>query len=252
MFEFLRMVIAGSSFSGVAAQGNNLLARIIMQDHGMGRFYLVIIAAIAAAYFLGNISPATLIGRAMGVDIKKEGSGNAGTTNVARVLGVKAAAGTLLIDVCKGMAAVLLGRALGGDFLAMIVVLPVILGHIWPVVLRFQGGKGVATAFGALVILDPAIGFGELAVVVLGVLISRRMSVGSFAGCAGLPVLSWFLLPPFFPDGLCIGLIVLFKHRTNIMRVARGKEPPISFGHRKQGTAEERKHQTGQSGDQER
>lgn len=233
MFNFLFSAISGDSFSDLAKEDNFL--GLLLWNHSMTGFYLVILGAIVAAYFIGNISPATLIGRAMGVDIKKEGSGNAGTTNVARTLGVKAAVGTLAVDVCKGAVTVLLARIIGGDFLAMMVVMPVVLGHIWPVVLKFKGGKGVATAFGALAMLHPVIGFGELAVVIAGVLISRRMSVGSLVGCVGLPIISYIFMPAFFLDGLCLGSIVLFKHRTNIVRVIKGEEPVISFGHAKKG-----------------
>lgn len=233
MFNFLFSAVSGDVFTGLAGE-DNLLGSLLW-NHSMTGFYLVIAIAIVAAYFIGNISPATIIGRAMGVDIKKEGSGNAGTTNVARTLGVKAAIGTLLVDVCKGAVTVLLARIVGGDFLAMMVVMPVVLGHIWPVVLKFKGGKGVATAFGALAMLHPVIGFGELAIVVAGALISRRMSVGSFAGCIGLPIMSYIFMPAFFLDGLCLGIIVLFKHRTNIVRVIKGEEPAISFGRARKG-----------------
>lgn len=197
---------------------------------GTGAALLLAAAVLIAAYLLGNISPATLIARARGIDIKTAGSGNAGTTNAARVLGGRAAVATLVIDIGKGALAVLLGRLLGGELLAMAAVLPVMLGHIWPVFLRFRGGKGVATAFGALVMLCPAVGLGDLALVAIGLLISRRMSVGSLVGYAANPILAWIFLPHFTIDALLMSLIVLGKHSANIRRLVRGEEPPFRLG----------------------
>lgn len=240
MFEFLQILINNITCSSCGiigltdAGGMTPLARIQSAGDGsMAKCYALIIAMIIIAYFVGNISPSTMIAKERGIDIKEEGSGNAGTTNAARVLGKKAAAATLAVDVCKGMAVVFAGRMLGGDLLAMVCVLPVLLGHIWPVCFRFKGGKGVATAFGALVMLDPVIGLGELAIVVIVVLISRRMSAGSVAGCIALPVLTWFFMPEFIVDSLFMALIVLFKHRSNLIRMAKGEEPRISFDKRR-------------------
>ena len=107
--------------------------------------------AVIIAYFLGNINPAILIGRLHGVDIKKVGSGNAGTTNVLRVLGKKAAAETLLVDIGKGVIAVLIGKLIGGmimndpGMLGAWCAVAVFAGHIWPAVFGFKGGKGIAT-----------------------------------------------------------------------------------------------------------
>ena len=88
--------------------------------------------------------------KARGIDIKSEGSGNAGTTNALRVMGKKAGAVTLVVDVLKGAVAVLLGNLVCGHLCAMFCVLAAMLGHIWPVFYRFKGGKGVSTAFGAV------------------------------------------------------------------------------------------------------
>ena len=145
------------------------------------------ILVVIIAYFTGNISPAILIGRMYGVDIKKEGSGNAGTTNVLRVLGKKAAVATLLIDIFKGVFAVILGRLVGAYFLApeianymiMACGLAVFCGHIWPLFFGFKGGKGVATAFGVIMAVSPVIGALVLLIVLVIVGISKMVSLGS-------------------------------------------------------------------------
>lgn len=200
----------------------------LQADSGISpSFFAVCFAMAAVAYFVGNISPATILSAAKGIDINKVGSGNAGTTNVTRVLGKRAGVLTLMIDVGKGALVVLAGRWIGGEFLAAAMVIPVLLGHIWPVVFHFHGGKGVATAFGALLLLNPWIGLGDLILVILGVWISRRMSVGSIVGCIANPILTWFFLPGFFADGLFIAILILFKHRSNIVRLAKGKEPKL-------------------------
>lgn len=191
--------------------------------------YGPLIAAAVVAYFIGNISPAILIGRARGIDIRKEGSGNAGTTNVLRVMGKKAAVATLIIDVLKGTAAVVLAGILLGQQAAMICVVAVMAGHVWPAAFRFKGGKGVATAFGALCGLNPALGFSCLGIVAAVVLLTRRMSAGSIAGAVIFPVLAYLLEPDFIILGSILAIIILWKHRSNIGRLVRGEEPKMNF-----------------------
>lgn len=208
---------------------------------------------ILAAYFLGSISPATIIGRMKGIDIKKEGSGNAGTTNVLRVLGKKAAAVTLVIDIGKGVLAVLIGRFVGmwldtqmslaintyqtsneecffyALLLPMFCALFVLIGHVWPLILRFKGGKGVATAFGALVTLCPPIGLIALGIVLIIIAIWRRVSLGSMIGAVSVPILAWIFMPEFLPIAVIMAAIVLIKHRSNFIRLIKGEESKISF-----------------------
>ena len=104
---------------------------------------LKFILLVAVAYLIGNISPSIIMGRLQGVDIKKEGSGNAGTTNALRVLGKKAAVITLIIDIGKGVLAVYLGMRLGNYDIGLTCALAVFCGHIWPCFYNFKGGKGV-------------------------------------------------------------------------------------------------------------
>lgn len=187
------------------------------------------IAAIVLSYFLGNISPAILIGRAMGIDIRKQGSGNAGTTNVLRVLGKKAAAATLVIDILKGVAAVLLGKYIGGQGLAMVCGIAVMVGHIWPLVFQFRGGKGIATAFGVVLTLEPLLGLIEAVAALIFMLVSQRVSVGSLAAAVLLPFAAWYFDPAYVPATAVMAAIVIWKHRANIKRLIKKEEPKVNF-----------------------
>ena len=187
------------------------------------------IIACVAAYLIGNLSPATLIGRASGVDIRKEGSGNPGTTNVLRVMGKKAALLTLLIDILKGAAAVWIGKLLGGEALSVLCGFAVFLGHIFPVFYKFKGGKGVATAFGVLLTLHPIMALICLAIAALGFVTARRVSVGSLMAALSLPLLAWYYMTDYIVVYTIMAIIVLIKHKSNFQRLIRGEEPKISF-----------------------
>ena len=144
---------------------------------------------LVIAYFLGNISPSTILGRLAGVDIKKEGSGNAGTTNAMRVLGVKAGVVTLIVDILKGWLAVWLGMHFGSPLCGLLCMLMVLLGHTYPVLLKFQGGKGVASAFGAILAINWQTALCVLLVAVIGAALTRKMSVGSIAAAVSFPLI---------------------------------------------------------------
>lgn len=182
---------------------------------------------VAVAYFIGNISPSILLGKAMGVDIKKEGSGNAGTTNALRVLGKKAALITLVIDIAKGVLAVWLGFHFGNDTIGMVCALAVFCGHIWPCFYNFKGGKGVATAFGAILAINWVLALVLLLIVAIGLLLTRRMSAGSLLGAVTFPLCCWFFEPEFIYVGSVMAVIVIIKHRANIMRLIKGEEPKM-------------------------
>jgi len=193
----------------------------------MDKFMFILVIVIA--YFLGNISPSTLIGRAMGVDIKKEGSGNAGTTNALRVLGKKAAVITLIVDIGKGVVAVLLGNALAGPEAAMYCALAAFIGHIWPVMFKFKGGKGVAVAFGTIVAINWQLGLLCLAVVAVVVLLTKMVSAGSVTVAIVFPVLAYFMEPDFLYVGIVMAALLLYAHRGNIKRLIKGEENKLSF-----------------------
>ena len=182
---------------------------------------------VTLAYFIGNISPSILLGKALGIDIKKEGSGTAGTTNALRVLGKKAAVITLIIDIGKGVLAVWLGLRFGNETIGMFCALAVFCGHIWPCVYSFKGGKGVATAFGALLAVNWVMAVITLLIVAIGLAVSRRMSVGSLLGAVSFPITCWFLERDFLYIGMVMALIVIIKHRANIARLIKGEEPKM-------------------------
>lgn len=188
-----------------------------------------LIAVVIVAYFIGNISPSIIMAKMRGIDIRKEGSGNAGTTNALRVMGKKAGLITLVIDVLKGTVSVALGSLIAGDLGAMLCVLAVFCGHVWPVFFKFKGGKGVATAFGALLGLNPLMAVSVLGIVVIFVLISKRMSVGSIIGAASFPFISFFMEREFVLPGTVLAVIVILKHRANILRLVKGEEPVMSI-----------------------
>ena len=197
----------------------------------MDKFIFILFVIIA--YFLGNISPSTIIGRMHGVDIKKEGSGNAGTTNTLRVLGKKAALITLLIDVLKGVAAVLLGTLIVSPLCGMQCAFAAYIGHVGPLIFKFKGGKGVATAFGVIIAVDWKIGLICLAVVVVVLAISRYMSLGSILVAVAAPFYTFFMKREFFPFLLIIAILIVFKHRSNIVRLAHGNENKFSLHSKK-------------------
>ena len=183
---------------------------------------------IVIAYLLGSISPSILIGRIKGIDIRKQGSGNAGTTNTLRVLGKKAAAAVLLVDVAKGALAVFLGT-LAGLTCSYICACAVMVGHIWPIFFGFKGGKGVASAFGAVLMINWKMALLLLAVCIVVTALSKRMSVGSITAAAGLPIASAFMEKPFWPYALALAAVVIYKHRGNIKRIIKGEEPKLNF-----------------------
>lgn len=190
---------------------------------------LLVVLSTVIAYFIGCISPSIMLAKARGIDIKKEGSGNAGTTNALRVMGKKAGAITLVIDILKGVVAVLIGNLIAGPVAGMCCAVTAFCGHVWPVFYRFKGGKGVATAFGVLLGIDVWLALAALGVVLVAVLISKRMSVGSLAGAVCFPALALFLEPDFIIPGTALAIAIIIKHRANIARILRGEEPVMSI-----------------------
>lgn len=189
----------------------------------------LLVLAVVVAYFIGCISPSIMLAKARGIDIKKEGSGNAGTTNALRVMGKKAGAITLAVDILKGVCAVLVGNLIAGYIAGMFCAVAVFAGHVWPALYRFKGGKGVATAFGALLAIDPLLGLAALGIVVVGVLISKRMSVGALLGAICFPAIAFFLKPDFIVPGTVMAILIIIKHRANISRLLKGEEPVLSI-----------------------
>ena len=193
------------------------------------------LALVLGAYLLGSVSFSFLIVKMKeGKDVRTLGSGNAGATNVLRASSLSAAVLTLVLDLGKGVAAVLGTRLLeapppvvGGAAFA------VVLGHIFPIFLGFRGGKGVATAAGALGALEPLAMLATLAVFVAVVAWKRYVSLGSVVAALVFPLLAWAghrlgWIPDVTPSvviaSAAIAALVLYRHRSNLVRLRRGTE----------------------------
>lgn len=189
------------------------------------------ITLVVAAYLLGSISSAVLICRALNLpDPREQGSGNPGATNVLRFGGKQAATVTLLGDLLKGLLPVLIGRALGVDAPTLAAIaLAAFLGHLYPVFFGFRGGKGVATAFGALLGLSPWAALAALAtwlVVAFGLKIS---SLAALSACVLAPLYLWLLGAPtsWILVLTVMALLLIWRHRGNIQRLLAGREGRI-------------------------
>jgi glycerol-3-phosphate acyltransferase PlsY len=195
-------------------------------------------AAAAIAYLLGAVPFAALAARACGRDLRREGSGNLGATNAIRVLGPAIGVPVLLADIAKGWVAVaFLPGWLGasGVTTALLCGVAVVAGHVWPVFLRFRGGKGVAAGAGAFLGLAPAATGMALAVFVIVLLGTRYVSLASMIAGATLPVFLWLRSAPpaVWWVGLALAVLVIVRHRANIRRLASGTENRVRWRGRK-------------------
>jgi glycerol-3-phosphate acyltransferase PlsY len=186
-----------------------------------------ILAAGAAAYLLGSISGSLWLGKLRGVDIRTQGSGNAGGTNAFRTQGWAFALGTVLIDIGKGVAAVALMRWAGGDLvLQMLGALLAVAGHVWPVFHGFRGGKGAATLVGGLALLWP-LALAPLLGLWLLVLLSTGY-VGLATVLAGVALPAWALLEgrdgAWLGFAVAVAVLLAWTHRANLQRLRDGNE----------------------------
>lgn len=168
------------------------------------------------------------------LDVREHGSGNAGATNTLRVLGVKWAVLVLVIDIFKGMVAVLIARWLGhgSDLVTYLSGIAVIVGHNWPVFFGFRGGKGVATTIGVLLLtmFQPTLLAFILCVVLIAV--TRYVSLGSLAFMVFTPVFALWLHPEALSVcfAIAVAILSIYRHRTNIVRLLHGQEHRIFSG----------------------
>jgi glycerol-3-phosphate acyltransferase PlsY len=200
---------------------------------------MMLLLAAAIAYLLGAIPFGYLLVRwKTGADVRASGSGNIGATNVLRTTGRAAGIGTLLLDIAKGYLAVwIAGWLTNHDVLSMsVAAVAVMLGHIYPVFLRFQGGKAVASFVGAFLCLTPLALISTLIVFMVIVAWTRHISMGSIIAAATLPLAVWLIergpLSAFLAAGVAAGLII-YKHSNNIQRLRAGTENSFTFGTRK-------------------
>jgi len=200
---------------------------------------MIFVLVLVLAYFLGGIPFGYLLVRwKSGVDIRSQGSGNIGATNVLRTQGRAAGIATLLLDIGKGFLAVWIAAQLTGhsSWAVSLAAVAVMLGHSFPFLLRFRGGKAVACVVGAFLYLTPGALGAVLLVFVVVVAWTRHISLGSITGAAVLPLAVWLIaLPPAPVEAasiLCGGFII-YRHRSNIQRLRAGTENVFSFGSRK-------------------
>lgn len=183
---------------------------------------------LVIGYLLGSIPFGLLLTRQAGLgDIRSIGSGNIGATNVLRTGNKKLAAATLLLDLAKGAAAVLIAHWLSPED-APLAGAAAVIGHLYPIWLRFNGGKGVATLMGVVLALSPPMG-GIYALVWIGTLALLRISsLGGMLAAASVPVAAVLLgRLDLFPLSIALALLVLWRHRENLGRLLRGQEPRI-------------------------
>lgn len=201
----------------------------------------IIIALIA--YAIGSINFSVIISKKFaGFDVREKGSGNAGTTNMLRSVGKKAAAITLICDILKGVVAILIAMFIGNitkgtnnSLLVQIAGVAVILGHTFPIFFKFKGGKGVATSLGVLIMSNWQIGLICLVFALILMTLTKMVSVGSIAAAILYPVLTLFIPDNYIVQGhyliysIILAVIIVFNHRENVKRLLNGTENKISF-----------------------
>jgi len=191
------------------------------------------ILVVPLGYLLGSFPSGYLAGRwCAGVDIRQLGSGSTGATNVLRQVGKWPALVVFVVDVFKGSAAVILARALlgaGAHGWLVAAGLAALAGHIWPVWLGWKGGKAVATGFGMLLGLVPAVGLACLGIFLTSLAVSRIVSISSVLAAAALPLLMAGAGAPgaYLGLGLVAAVMVIWRHRSNLGRLLKGEEPRL-------------------------
>lgn len=207
----------------------------------------IIVAIIA--YLLGSISFSIIFSKKMaGFDVRQKGSGNAGTTNVLRSVGKKAAVFTLICDVLKGVVAILIAYLIGkivkdlnNSLLVQIAGIAVIIGHTFPIFFGFKGGKGIATSLGVLLITNWNIGLICLVFALVLMALTRIVSLGSIAAAILFPVLvlcmstNVYISNAYIAEGnyiiyaIILAVLVVFNHRANVKRLLNGTENKLDF-----------------------
>lgn len=183
---------------------------------------------LIVAYLLGSIPFGLLVGKTRGIDIRKYGSGNIGTSNVARILGKKAAIATLLGDGLKGLLPVLLARLIVGDAAWWLSAtgLAAIVGHNWPVWLKFQGGKGVTTTYGAFLGVAPLPALATILTWVVVTKTTNKSSLAAVVSAPAAPLCAWLFRTPAAVIAFAgIGCVMIYvRHISNIQRLIAGTE----------------------------
>lgn len=197
------------------------------------------------AYAIGSVNFSIILSKKIaGFDVREKGSGNAGTTNMLRSVGKGPAALTLVLDILKGIVAILIAKYLVGNIveginvaiLVQIAGFFVVLGHTFPIFFGFKGGKGVATALGVLLMSNPLIGVICLVFALAVMALTRMVSLGSIMAAVLFPVLTIFITENYVADGynyiifgIAMAVLVVFNHRANLKRIYNGTENRLSF-----------------------
>ena len=210
---------------------------------------VVYIVMLIIAYLIGSVNFSVIISKKMaGFDVREKGSGNAGSTNMLRSVGKKAAAITLICDILKGVVAISIAIILGNivkeinkELLVQIAGVAVVIGHTFPVFFGFKGGKGVATSLGVLLMSNWQIGLMCLVFALVLMVLTKMVSLGSCAAAVLFPVLTLFINDNYtvltvgkngnvyFIYSVILAIIVLYNHRSNIKRILSGTENKLSF-----------------------
>ncbi len=203
---------------------------------------LYVVMAIIA-YAIGSISFSVIISRKMaGFDVREKGSGNAGSTNMLRSVGKKAALLTLICDILKGVVAILIALLIGklnkevsGAILVQVAAFFVVVGHTFPIFFEFRGGKGVATSLGVIILVNWKIGLICLMFALILMILTRMVSLGSISAAILFPVLTIFINDHYLVEGnyiifgIIMAVFIAYNHRSNIKRLLNGTENTISF-----------------------
>jgi acyl phosphate:glycerol-3-phosphate acyltransferase len=190
------------------------------------------IGILLLGYCLGNISPSYLAGKWFRkIDIREHGSGNAGATNVIRVLGWRFGVPVFLLDMLKGFGAAVLGSTLGGELGAALAAIGVVIGHDFPVFLNFRGGKGIASTTGIFLFLFPVPALIAVLLFVLLVWATRMVSVGSLGFVTCMLIYTLASGQHAILVSLAAGLMIFayYRHAANIGRILRGEENRLSL-----------------------
>lgn len=204
---------------------------------------LVYVLMGIVSYLIGSISFSVIISKKMaGFDVREKGSKNAGSTNVLRTVGKKAAAITLVCDILKGVIAILIAFIVGKiakdinpALLVQIAAICVVVGHTFPIFFKFKGGKGVATSLGIILLLNWQIGLICLVFALILMILTRMVSLGSISAAILFPVLTIFITENYLVPGnyivfgILLAAFVVYNHRANVKRILTGTENKLSF-----------------------
>ena len=218
----------------------------------------IIMAVIA--YLIGSVNFSVIISKKMaGFDVREKGSGNAGSTNVLRTVGKKAAIITLVCDILKGVVSVLIallvgtiaGKTANSAVVVEIAALAVVIGHTFPVFFGFRGGKGVATSLGVILIVNWKIGLICLVFALALMALTRMVSLGSISASVLFAVLTMFIRDSYIGGidfdfsfiifGILLATLVIFNHRSNLKRIINGTENKLNFKKKEEKEAQEEK-----------